>query len=218
MAPERDALPSGNTMKLLATIAMFAALPLQSAPPGPRAAQSTVALDNARVRVYRADASSLTGVERGPGVVIWIREPAGDQHARAIWRDDVTDATNEPAGGPLVIVQPRKTTPKSAPPNGGSSPGSAPFVGMSFVPLFENAQVSVLRARMDVDAREGFHTHGSDTLVVHLSGGEIEDTADGKTVVNRWKPGDVEFESRGSSHSARNVGRPVDVILVALKP
>ena len=89
---------------------------------------------------------------------------------------------------------------------------------MSFVPLFENAQVSVLRARMDVDAREGFHTHGSDTLVVHLSGGEIEDTADGKTVVNRWRPGDVEFESLGSSHSARNVGRPVDVILVALKP
>ena len=30
---------------------------------------------------------------------------------------------------------------------------------------------------MEVGAREGFHTHGSDTIVVHLSGGEIEDTA-----------------------------------------
>jgi hypothetical protein len=46
----------------------------------------------------------------------------------------------------------------------------------------------------------------------------IEDTAGGKTVVNRWKPGDVEFESLGSSHSARNVGGAVDVVLVALKP
>ena len=54
--------------------------------------------------------------------------------------------------------------------------------------------------------------------MVHLSGGEIEDTAEGKTVVNRWKPGDVEFESLGSSHSARNVGGAVDVVLVALKP
>ena len=31
-------------------------------------------------------------------------------------------------------------------------------------------------------------------------------------------PGDVEFESRGSSHSARNVGQAIDVVLVALKP
>ena len=71
---------------------------------------------------------------------------------------------------------------------------------------------------MEVGATEGFHTHASDTIVVHLSGGAIEDTADGKTKVNRWKPGDVEFESRGSSHSARNVGAAVDVVLVALKP
>ena len=71
---------------------------------------------------------------------------------------------------------------------------------------------------MEVGAREGFHTHGSDTLVVHLSGGEIEDTADGQTKVNRWVPGDVEFEARGSSHSARNIGKAVDVVLVALKP
>jgi quercetin dioxygenase-like cupin family protein len=89
---------------------------------------------------------------------------------------------------------------------------------MSFVPLFDNARVSVLRARMEGDAREGFHTHGSDTIVVHVSGGDIEDTANGKTVVNRWKSGDVEFEARGSSHSARNISHPVDVVLVALKP
>ena len=71
---------------------------------------------------------------------------------------------------------------------------------------------------MDVGAREAFHTHGSDTIVVHLSGGEIEDTANGKTVVNRWKPGDVEFEAAGSSHSARNIGKAVDAVLVALQP
>src|SRR5262249_20551246 len=118
--------------------------------------------------------------------------------------------------GAIVVVQPRGRRQPSPP--GGSRPGDAPFTGMTFKPVFENDRVSVIRARMEVGAREGVHTHGSDTLVVHLSGGEIEDTADGKTVVNRWTRGDVEFEAVGSSHSARNVGAAVDVVLVALKP
>jgi quercetin dioxygenase-like cupin family protein len=108
--------------------------------------------------------------------------------------------------------------PATAQPPAGSKPGDAPFTGMSFKPVFENDRMTVIRARMEVGAREGLHTHGSDTLVVHLSGGEIEDTANGKTVVNRWKPGDVEFEGLGTSHSARNVGSAVDVVLVSLKP
>ena len=111
----------------------------------------------------------------------------------------------------LVIAQ-------DAPLHGTSaSQPAAQFTGMTFNTVLENDKVRIIRARMDVDAREGFHTHAADTIVVHLSGGEIEDTANGKTVVNRWKPGDVEFEARGSSHSARNVGKPIDVVLVALK-
>jgi quercetin dioxygenase-like cupin family protein len=118
-----------------------------------------------------------------------------------------------------VVVQPRRTAaPAAAAPAPGSAPGESPFTGMSFHQLFENDRVTVIRARMEIGAREGVHTHGSDTIVVHLSGGEIEDTANGKTTVNRWKHGDVEFEMRGSSHSARNVGQAVDVVLVALKP
>ena len=114
--------------------------------------------------------------------------------------------------------QPSRQTAATAQPPAGSKPGEGPFTGMSFKQILENDKVTVIRARMEVGAREGVHTHGSDTIVVHLSGGEIEDTADGKTVVNRWKPGDVEFEGRGTSHSARNVGGAVDVVLVALKP
>ena len=181
----------------------------------PRAA---VALDNARVRAYRTTIGALAGVAHGPGVVIWIRDSPSGKSGRAIWVDDAAVPPTGESGDAIVIVQPlAQPAPRSSPPS-GSKPGDAPFTGMSFVPLFENTRVSVLRARMEVDAREGLHTHGSDTIVVHLSGGEIEDTADGKTIVNRWKPGDVEFESRGSSHSARNISHPVDVVLVALKP
>jgi quercetin dioxygenase-like cupin family protein len=176
-----------------------------------------VILDNARVRVYRAAAGTLAGVEHGPAVVVSLGDGRGAEAGSAVWVDD---AAASPGGsnlrGPIVIVQPRGSA--AAPPRVGSKPGDAPFTGMSFHTMFENDRVQVIRARMEVGAREGVHTHGSDTIVVHLSGGAIEDTADGKTVVNRWKNGDVEFEGSGTSHSARNVGSAVDVVLVALKP
>ena len=200
-------------MMLVVAVWSAASAATQTAP------RAAVALDNARVRAYRTTIGVLDGVAHGPGVVIWIRDSPSGKAGRALWLDDVAvpPATGQ-GGDAIVIVQPLvEPAPRSSPPS-GSKPGDAPFTGMSFVPLFENTRVSVLRARMEVDAREGVHTHGSDTIVVHLSGGEIEDTANGKTIVNRWKPGDVEFESLGSSHSARNISHPVDVVLVALKP
>jgi quercetin dioxygenase-like cupin family protein len=179
----------------------------------------TVVLDNPHVRVFRTD-GSLAGVDHGPGVVISLDDGPGGKAGSAVWMESVTSQQQSTFGaGSLVIVQPRRA--QAAPavaPAPGSAPGQSAFTGMSFHQLFENDRVTVIRARMEVGAREAFHTHGSDTLVVHLSGGRIEDTANGKTTVNQWKHGDVEFEARGSSHSARNVGQAVDVVLVALKP
>jgi quercetin dioxygenase-like cupin family protein len=188
-----------------------------------------VVLDNQWVRVYRTTAGSLSAIEHLPAVVVSLEDSPGAEagtapstrsarSGQAVW---LSDAASPSAGadvhGSIVVVQPRGR--RAPPPSAtGSRPGDAPFAGMSFKPIFENERVSVIRARMEVGAREGFHTHGSDTIVVHLSGGEIEDTADGKTVVNRWQRGDVEFEGFGTSHSARNVGGAVDVVLVALKP
>jgi quercetin dioxygenase-like cupin family protein len=198
-------------VKLLCAIVVAALLPQT---PG----RAIVVVENSRIRAYRTTAGVLVGVQHGPGVVVWLSDSPSGKAERAVWLDDAALPPGDGAGsGPIVIVQtlPSKGSPSTP---AGSKPGDAPFTGMSFVPLFENQRVSVLRARMERDAREGFHTHGSDTVVVHLSGGEIEDTADGKTAVNRWRPGDVEFEALGSSHSARNVGGPVDVVLVVLKP
>jgi quercetin dioxygenase-like cupin family protein len=171
-------------------------------------------IDNPRVRVYRTTAGALGSIEHGPGVIVSLE--AGDL-GKAVWVDDAAAATGQvQRRGAIVVVQPRAKRP--TPPPAGSKPGDAPSTGMSFTPVFDNDRVSVLRARMEVGAREGHHTHASDTIVVHLSGGEIEDTAGGKTVVNRWKRGDAEFEAFGSSHSARNVAGAVDVVLVVLKP
>ncbi len=178
-----------------------------------------VVIDNPRVRVFRTTAASLSGVGHGPAVVVALENGSGATAGTAVWVDDAAAPTGIGAmKGEIVIVQPRgHALTGAASRAAGSKPGQAPFTGMSFTPMFENDRVSTIRARMEVGAREGFHTHGSDTIVVHLSGGEIEDTSDGKTVVNRWKRGDVEFEGLGTSHSARNVAGAVDVVLVALK-
>jgi len=183
---------------------------------------ATVVLDNPRVRVFRTTGASRTGVDRGPGVVISLDARAGRTDGNAVWMDDVASQPALASGGSFIIVQPRRAAaplvpvpaPQPAPP---LKPGQAPFTGITFNPLFENDQVRVVRARMDVGAREAFHTHDADIIVVHLSGGRIEDTANGKTIVNRWKRGDVELEAGGSSHSARNLGKAVEVILVVLK-
>lgn len=174
-----------------------------------------VVLDNARVRVFKTTAPSLGGVAHRPGVAIPLADGPTRKKGDAYWVADHASSGADP--GPLVFVEPKPSTTGAPPSQTGSKPGDAPFVGMSFKTLFENETVTALRARMEVGAREGLHTHASDTIVVHLSGGAIEDTADGTTKVNRWKPGDVEFESRGSSHSARNVAKAIDVVLVALK-
>ncbi|PYR33836.1 MAG: hypothetical protein DMF93_24420 [Acidobacteria bacterium] len=174
------------------------------------------AIEKPRVRVYQTTAGSLVQLDHAPGVIVSLDD---SDLGRAVWADDAAAPSgSSPPSRRVVVVQPRRAGEAQPPPAAGSRPGDAPFTGMSFKPIFENDRVSVIRARMEVGAQEGVHTHGADTIVVHLSGGEIEDTADGRTVVNRWTRGDVEFEGRGTSHSARNVGGAIDVVLVALRP
>jgi quercetin dioxygenase-like cupin family protein len=197
---------------------LLAAAPGEQSPGA--AGRAVVVLDNPRVRIFKTRGPSLTGVEHKAGVVVPLDDGARRKTGDAYWAADAGTSA-EPSGGEkgsFIIVVPTDGAPAAPAPAAGSKPGEAVFTGMSFNTLFENEKVTVMRARMDVGAREGQHTHGSDTIVVHLSGGSIEDTANGNTVVNRWKHGDVEFEGIGSSHSARNVGPAVDVVLVALKP
>ena len=178
--------------------------------------RAVVLLDNARVRVVKTTGASLAVAAHRPGVAIPLEDGPTRKKGEAFWVADKAPSGTD--AGPLVFVEPKPFATGAPPSQMGSKPGDAPFVGMSFKTLFENETVTAIRARMDVSAREGLHTHASDTIVVHLSGGAIEDSANGTTKVNRWKPGDVEFESRGSSHSARNVGPAIDVVLVAFKP
>lgn len=178
------------------------------------ATRKPILLDLPQVRVFTADGILPRGIDREPAVVIQVD---GAKAGTAVWADDPGGVARAAMPARVIIVEPKRFA-ASPLPESAQRPGEGAFTGMSFKTLFDNDRVAVIRARMDEGAREAFHTHASDTVVVHLSGGRIEDTAGGVTKVNRWKPGDVEFEARGSSHSARNVGGAVDVVLVTLKP
>jgi hypothetical protein len=175
-------------------------------------------MDNALVRVYKT-----TGADAGAGhpaaVAIALTDGRGVKAGDAYWTGEAT-AEQKAVAVQQIIVEPKAPASQGTPtpPPGSSKPGDSPFKGMSFSPMFQNDRVAVIRARMDVGAQEGVHTHGSDIIVVYLTDGSIEDTANGTTKVNRWKHGDVELETKGSSHSARNIGPAIDVVLVTLKP
>ncbi len=183
------------------------------------ASHSELVMDNALVRVYRANGAEAVA-DHPAAVVIAMADSHDAKAGDAYWTADSSPA-QKAATGPLIIVEPKASATKEAPappPASGSKPGESPFTGMSFSPMFQNDRVAVIRARMDVGAQEGVHTHGSDIIVVYLTDGTIEDTAGGNTKVNRWKRGDVELETKGSRHSARNIGPAIDVVLVTLKP
>jgi len=196
---------------LTAAACLVAATSLAGPPPA-------IVFENARVRVWKV--STAPAVFGRHDAVFVAIEDDGKRKAGDVYWSEVPESAGPNEVGTFVIVEP-KASPSGAaakPSPAPASPGNPVFTGMSFKPLLENDRVNVIRGRMDVGAQEGFHTHASDIVLVHLSGGTIEDTADGQTKVNRWKHGDVEFEARGSSHSARNLGPAVDAVLVTLKP
>jgi quercetin dioxygenase-like cupin family protein len=198
--------------KWLTVVACLASATSLAGPP------SAIVFENARVRVWKVTTAPAVFGHR-EAVFVVLEDDAKRKAGDAFW-SEVPESAGPNEVGTFVIVEP-KASPSGAaakPSPVRASPGNPVFTGMSFRPLLENDRVSVIRGRMDVGAQEGFHTHASDIVVIHLSGGTIEDTAEGKTKVNRWKQGDVEFEARGSSHSARNLGPAVDAVLVTLKP
>src|SRR5581483_7836624 len=137
---------------------MLAAAALASAVSLTAAGPAKVALENARVRVYRTTAGSRAGVAHAPGVVVWIEDGPAGKAGRAVWVDDAAVVTPDgPGTGQVAIVQPLAAARDAAPPAAGTQPGESPFTGMSFKPLFDNVRVTVIRARMDVGAREAFH-------------------------------------------------------------
>jgi quercetin dioxygenase-like cupin family protein len=227
MTPLESIGRGGSVRKLLVAAAcLTASTSLAQPPPGPASAApgpvtsaAATVLDNARVRVWRASGTRALAAHPAAVVVVLEQDPTrNSDHVFWSGTPNVLSGADRP-GASFLVVEPRASAPPNAAPSPAASATPPPvFVGMNFTPVFDNDQVRVLRARMDVGAKEGLHTHGSDLVVIYLSDGEVEDTANGTTKVDHWKRGDVEFEARGSSHSTQNLGAAIDAFIVGLKP
>jgi hypothetical protein len=188
----------------------FLAAALLGLPAPPAGGGDAVLLDNVRVHVIRTTADQVPSHK--DAVVVPLEDSPSRKLGDAYWSSDRSAA---PAQGAVVIIEPKPFEP----PASAASPAAptAPPKGLSFTKLFGNDHLEVFHGHMDEGTVEAFHTHVIDMVFVHLSGGKIEDTAEGKTKINTWKRGDVEFEAKGSSHSARNLGGAIDVVVVRLK-
>src|SRR5262245_31519166 len=99
-------------------------------------AAARVVLENARVRIYRTTAGHLAGVAHEPAVIVPLETGPDAAAGDAIWVDDAATTTRTGTmRGAIVIVQPLRGN-APPPPPAASKPGDAPFVGMSFNPLF----------------------------------------------------------------------------------
>jgi hypothetical protein len=177
----------------------------------PLAADPTAVLDNAVVRVLKTTSDQIAA--HPSAVVVPLEDGPGRKVGEAYWSGD---AGVPQAKGAVVLIEPKpRTGPAAAPSPASTAP---PPKGLSFTKLFGTDRFEAFHGHMDAGTVEPFHTHHIDMVFVHLSGGTIEDTAEGNTRVNHWKLGDVEFEANGSSHSARNLGAAIDVVVVRIKP
>ena len=89
--------------------------------------------------------------------------------------------------------------------------------GIKSVRLLENPRADVIRATAETTFAEApGTTHGYDQVVIALSAAEFHLDVGGK-VIDKWKRGDAAFIGRTVKHESKNVGKPVDFIIVAIK-
>ena len=74
-------------------------------------------------------------------------------------------------------------------------------------PILENDRVRVYRLSLAPGEAVGMHTHPLPGLVVTITAGEIEVTADGKPVTHPVKSNDVSWRAGAVTHSIKNVGK-----------
>ena len=96
-------------------------------------------------------------------------------------------------------------------------PGARP--GMALKPLADGPGGVAYRSTLAADFHEAAgSTHEFDQVVVSLGPADMMLAVEGRPTVNKWQRGDVQFIGHGVKHESKNnSGKPVDVVIVALK-
>lgn len=112
----------------------------------------------------------------------------------------------------VILVELKSTKPPTA-----TIPTNRP--DMTITPFFDNQRVMAYKATTGPDFHEPAGTvHGFDQVVIALGEGDAMSVNVGGKTKTQWKRGDALFIGRGAKHESKNnSGKPLDVIVVAIK-
>jgi len=104
----------------------------------------------------------------------------------------------------------------------GAAPGKATIPttrdGLTVKPLAEGPRAVAQRVTMDPKFNEPAGSkHDYDQVVIALSPGQVALAIDGKPAKTSWARGDVAFIGRGTAHETKSGGKPMDLVLVAIR-
>ena len=104
----------------------------------------------------------------------------------------------------------------------GAAPGKATIPttrnGLTIKPLAEGPRAIAQRVTMDPKFNEPAGSkHDYDQVVIALSPGQTSLSIDGKPAKTTWARGDVSFIGRGTPHETKSGGKPMDLVIVAIR-
>ncbi len=84
--------------------------------------------------------------------------------------------------------------------------------------IYEDARVIVWDYTWTPGVATPMHFHDKDVVVIYLGNGSLKSTTpDGKSVVNKWAPGDTRFNARDRVHTETLVDGQLRAIITELK-
>jgi len=84
--------------------------------------------------------------------------------------------------------------------------------------VYEDARVIVWDYTWTPGVATPMHFHDKDVVVIYLGNGSLKSTTtDGKSVVNKWVPGDTRFNLRDRVHTETLVEGQLRAIITELK-
>jgi beta-alanine degradation protein BauB len=104
----------------------------------------------------------------------------------------------------------------------GAAPGKATIPttrdNMTIKPLAEGPRAVAQRVTVDPKFNEPAGSkHDYDQVVIALSPGQTSLSIDGKPAKTSWARGDVAFIGRGTSHETKSGGKPMDLVIIAIR-
>jgi quercetin dioxygenase-like cupin family protein len=188
-----------------------------------------VILENASVRVLKIDypAGAKSVMHQHPDAIVvplgpskvQFNMPDGKSQTQELASDSANympGATHNPTNIGSTAVNAILVEFKGAAPGKATIPTTRE--GLTIKPLAEGPRAVAQRVTSDAKFNEPAGSkHDYDQVVIALSPGQTSLSIDGKPAKTTWARGDVVFIGRGTAHETKGGGKPMDLVVVAIR-